>query len=176
MADKRYVRRVLTDDEHVVLQFGYHWLYFMKLRYFLAHIIPLIFALVLGYWFAFEYEWDMQRNMYLALLALTCFYMFIASFIWKVITSDVRIVTNKRLTMKTGFISRETNEIKLSAIEAITIRQNPLQRILRIGTLSVEARGGGEPMKILYVRRPLMTKHTIENVNWSESISSALAS
>jgi len=82
----------------------------------------------------------------------------------------VRIVTSRRIIYKTGFLSRSTNEIKLSAIEAITIDQGILGRMLRVGTLNIIGRGDGNRLRFIAVTRPIRTKHIIENIDWQEPI------
>jgi uncharacterized membrane protein YdbT with pleckstrin-like domain len=50
-------------------------------------------------------------------------------------------VTNKRLVVKSGFIARNTGEIRLEAIESICIDNTILGRIFGYGTLRVTGRG-----------------------------------
>ena len=50
-------------------------------------------------------------------------------------------ITNKRLIIKTGFISRNTFEMNLSKIESINVIQGILGRILGYGTVVIMGTG-----------------------------------
>jgi uncharacterized membrane protein YdbT with pleckstrin-like domain len=50
-------------------------------------------------------------------------------------------ITNKRLIIKTGFISRNTFEMNLSKIESINVNQSILARILGYGTIVIMGTG-----------------------------------
>ena len=50
--------------------------------------------------------------------------------------------TNKRIITKYGVISRNTDEIKIDAIESIDVRQGILGRIFNFGNLVISGRGG----------------------------------
>jgi uncharacterized membrane protein YdbT with pleckstrin-like domain len=51
-------------------------------------------------------------------------------------------VTNKRIIIKTGWISRKTLEMNLAQIENIGVDQGILGRILGYGTIKVSGTGG----------------------------------
>lgn len=51
-------------------------------------------------------------------------------------------VTNKRVIIKTGFISRRTIELNLSKIESVQVEQGILGRILGYGTIVLIGTGG----------------------------------
>jgi membrane protein YdbS with pleckstrin-like domain len=53
-------------------------------------------------------------------------------------------VTNKRVLSKTGFIQRESDETLLSKIEAISVDQGILGRMLGFGTVIITGSGGTE--------------------------------
>jgi len=50
-------------------------------------------------------------------------------------------ITNKRVIIKTGFISRNTFEMNLSKIESINVNQSILARILGYGTIMIMGTG-----------------------------------
>jgi len=50
--------------------------------------------------------------------------------------------TNKRVIIKTGIISRDTDEIRSDRIESIDIKQSILGRIFGFGTIYVTGTGG----------------------------------
>lgn len=63
-------------------------------------------------------------------------------------------ITNKRIMIKTGFISRNTFEMNHSKIESINVIQSILGRLLGYGTIVVMGTGSTrEPFA--YIRDPL---------------------
>jgi len=52
------------------------------------------------------------------------------------------VITNKRIIMKTGFISRKTFEMNLQKIESVNVDQSFWGRLLRFGTVSIIGTGG----------------------------------
>ena len=57
------------------------------------------------------------------------------------VTSDFA-VTNKRVIMKTGWISRQVLELNLHKIESVNVDQSLLGRLLGYGTITVIGTGG----------------------------------
>jgi uncharacterized membrane protein YdbT with pleckstrin-like domain len=53
-------------------------------------------------------------------------------------------ITDKRVLMKTGFVSRNSLEIFLRKLEAINVNQTVTGRILNYGTLVIIGTGGTE--------------------------------
>jgi uncharacterized membrane protein YdbT with pleckstrin-like domain len=68
------------------------------------------------------------------------FTLFIAPLIDKY--TDEFAITNKRVIIKTGLISRRTLEMNLSKIESVNVNQSILGRILGYGTITVIGTGG----------------------------------
>jgi uncharacterized membrane protein YdbT with pleckstrin-like domain len=56
--------------------------------------------------------------------------------------SDEFAITNKRVIIKTGLISRKTFEMNLSKIESVNVDQGILGRILGYGTIGIVGSGG----------------------------------
>lgn len=74
--------------------------------------------------------------------------MFIAAWIrqW----SSEFAVTNKRVIIKVGFISRRTIEINMSKVESVEINQDIFGRLLNYGTIVVIGTGGTkEPFALI---------------------------
>ena len=84
--------------------------------------------------FETTYHWIIFCNLR-ALLTL-----FIAPLIDKY--SDEFAITNRRVIIKTGLISRKTFEMNLSKIESVNVDQGILGRILGYGTISIVGTGG----------------------------------
>lgn len=52
------------------------------------------------------------------------------------------VITNKRVIMKTGLISRKTFEMNLQKIESVNVDQSLWGRLLGFGTVSIVGTGG----------------------------------
>ena len=52
------------------------------------------------------------------------------------------VITNKRIIIKTGFISRKTLEMNLNKIESVNVDQGIWGRILGYGTITIIGTGG----------------------------------
>jgi uncharacterized membrane protein YdbT with pleckstrin-like domain len=68
------------------------------------------------------------------------------------------VITNKRVIMKTGFISRKTFEMNLQKIESVNVDQSLFGRLFGYGTVTVIGTGGsresfGDISKPLIFRR-----------------------
>jgi len=73
-------------------------------------------------------------------------------------------VTNKRVILKTGIISRHTEEMKMLSIETVEIRQGILGRLLDYGTIKVTGRGSSDVL-IETIAAPVHGKRMIENIS-----------
>ena len=56
--------------------------------------------------------------------------------------SDEFVVTNKRVIVKTGLISRKTLEMNLNKIETVNVDQSIIGRMLGYGTIGIVGTGG----------------------------------
>jgi len=73
-------------------------------------------------------------------------------------------ITNKRVIMKRGWISRKTLELNLNKIENLGIEQGLLGRMLNYGTVTVVGTGGTrEAFK--YVAEPLDFRKTVQDLS-----------
>lgn len=162
MADKKYISKVLVDGETLISQFGYHWTRYLTPKYFMAQLVPLTAAVMVG-----GIAYPIFDTHIASLLFGFMAWLLLEWLVWMMITSDVRIVTNKRLILKEGFFSRKTSEIKLSAIEAIEFEQSIIERVLGVACLQITGLGGGSQIKFHHVNRPIATKHMIESIDWA---------
>lgn len=99
---------------------------------------------------AVEYETSYHWIIFFSLRAL--FTLFIAPLIDKL--TDEFAITNKRVIIKTGLISRRTIELNLSKIESVNVDQSILGRILGYGSLQIVGTGGTKEI-FLNIQRPL---------------------
>lgn len=103
----RYTRKVMRTGEEVLAVGTYHWLYSVVAYLFLFLLGPFVAGIII----------------------------FLVMMIRKWTTEIV--ITTDRLIYKTGWISRQTEEIALARMEEISLVQTVLGRILGYGTLRI---------------------------------------
>jgi uncharacterized membrane protein YdbT with pleckstrin-like domain len=52
-------------------------------------------------------------------------------------------ITNQRLTIERGLLSRELHETRLERVQNVNARQSALERLLRVGTVDFDTAAGG---------------------------------
>ena len=73
-------------------------------------------------------------------------------------------VTNKRVILKTGIVSRHSEEMKISSIETVEIEQGILGRLLGFGTVKVTGKGISD-LVFTRINDPMDVKRRIESIN-----------
>jgi len=73
-------------------------------------------------------------------------------------------LTNKRVILKKGIISRRTDEMKLKSIETVEIDQGIFGRIFGFGTVRVTGRGTSS-LDFKNIDDPMRVKREIESVS-----------
>jgi uncharacterized membrane protein YdbT with pleckstrin-like domain len=53
-------------------------------------------------------------------------------------------ITNRRLTIDTGLLSRDMHETRLARVQNVNSRQSVLERMLRVGTVDFDTAAGAE--------------------------------
>lgn len=81
----------------------------------------------------------------------------------KIIT-DVMAITNKRLILKTGLISRNTFELQLSQVETIRVKQSVFGRLLGYGTIVVRGTGSSVD-KVSFISNPIDFRNAFLNAS-----------
>ncbi len=99
------------------------------------------------------------------LLALPTFglTLFIALYEYLRLRFQERGVTNKRVILKQGIISRRTEEMRLKSIETIEIDQGVLGRIFGFGTVKITGKGVSDFL-FKGIDDPLAVKRRIESI------------
>ena len=108
-----YVEKTLAPGEQVVYRARFHWLY----------TLGSVLILLALWW------------------AVIGIYIFIERSIRKATTEIV--VTNHRLVVKTGFISRRTQEVSLEKVEEVKLDQSFWGRVFGFGSLDIRGTGVG---------------------------------
>lgn len=129
-----YIEESLTNDESIHELFKIHWFSYIPV-WFLIIISPFTLGITLLWGI---YEWLKLRNL-------------------------EQGVTTKRVIRKTGIISRKTEEMKISSIETVEIKQGILGRLFGFGNVCVTGRGISDVV-FPKIDDPMHVKRTIESI------------
>jgi uncharacterized membrane protein YdbT with pleckstrin-like domain len=129
-----YIQESLSNGEEVEELFKLHWFSKIPMIIWIILAIPTLgLTLVLALW-----EWLKLRNI-------------------------EQGVTNKRVILKKGIISRNSEEMKISSIETVEIIQGVIGRIFGFGTVKVTGRGISD-LVFKNINDPMDVKRKIESV------------
>lgn len=135
------------------LQPGEEIIYVAKLHYAMFFQPAAYFAI--GLWL---YSFDIKVLYYGGIFLL---FMGVVSLIQRIMIKigSVYAVTNKRVILKTGIISRRAVDLVLAKCEGLHINQSVLGRILGFGTITITT--GGATSSYPYLSNPMFFKREI---------------
>jgi uncharacterized membrane protein YdbT with pleckstrin-like domain len=90
--------------------------------------------------------------------------LFVALYEYLRLKFQERGVTNKRVILKKGIISRKTEEMKLKSIETVEIDQGIFGRLFDFGAVRITGRGVSD-FVFKGINDPMAVKRTIESVS-----------
>src|SRR4030066_89538 len=129
-----YIQESLSHGEEVRGLFKLHWLSKVPMVIWIILAIPTLgITLLLAIW-----EWLRLRSI-------------------------EQGVTNKRVILKRGIISRKSEEMKISSIETVEIIQGVFGRMFGFGTVKVTGRGISDVL-FKNIDDPMSVKRKIESV------------
>lgn len=162
-----YIQESLAKDEHIVRPAFYHWMYvahasvWASILFFFA-IILLIIGAIYSYYPTLpptQFGWALEnlslehylRGFWQAALPFRfgAFGLIMAGLIQFAMAIVVKAtteiaVTNHRLILKHGFISRNVHELRVENIESVEVKQGIIGRIFHYGRLQVYGTGVGD--------------------------------
>lgn len=100
-----------------------------------------------SWWSAF---WPIFWGIFLGIFTIIGFLVMVPA-IFRIMTTEIAI-TDKRIILKTGFISREVLELRLRQVEGITVNRSITGRILGFGDITV--RGYSSIMTVKGIATP----------------------
>jgi len=155
-----YVERVLQPGEQVRLLAAIHWItYVPGLLVLVAALAALVvarsFADLVSWW---QLVWDILA----AALAVIAAVMIFRAWFYRWITEIA--VTDRRVIFKTGFISRNTNEMQMDKIESVEVLQSIPGRIFDYGDLIIKGTGHGLFTRIRAIAAPIEMRNQITGV------------
>jgi len=136
-----YVEQALLEEEKVKYRAKLHWVIYLTAL--AALILSIVFFGLAGALEMTSKKPDVNPT---GFIIVGCFFLVISmvygipAFI-KVKTSEFA-VTDRRVIIKIGLISRRTLEMNVSKIENISIDQNIMGRILNYGSIVISGSGG----------------------------------
>lgn len=137
-----YIDSNLMPNEKVIFRTRPHWVIFSSA---IATAVVVLFALIAGPFTSIG-QWEiLGRRVFVWAVMLgtvgTIFVGFVAYIDY--ISSEFGI-TNKRVLIKLGFISRRSLEVLLPKIESIAVIQSIPGRVLKYGSIIISGTGGSK--------------------------------
>ncbi len=149
-----YIENNLQSGEVIAYRAQIHWAIFIS---------PIVWFLLI---FVFSRQIIIDGNKFYVLMFMISIWAFIYLFIKAIVTkiSAEYALTNKRLIMKRGIISRKSLELILTKCEGISVDQRILGRLLGFGTIIVTT--GGVTNKYAKIANPIEFRNRInEQIN-----------
>jgi uncharacterized membrane protein YdbT with pleckstrin-like domain len=146
-----YIKKSLSADESIIELFKLHWM---------VWIFPTILVLFGLLLVAGSSDVPGQENP-----THIVGYIVLAIAAYKIlgIKTQERGVTSKRVVRKDGIIARKTEEVRLTKIETVEVKQGILERLL--GSGSVVLTGTGSSDLILNgIENPMKVKRSIDSL------------
>ena len=129
-----YIESTLSGDEKVEYKFSYHWIkWVIPVILFIPGFMLFVVPSILG--------------LYLIL---------------RIVFTEQGVTTKKGLK-KVGIISRNTEELLLSKVETVEIKQGVLGRILGFGNVSLTGTGSSS-LVFNTISNPMKVKNNIESL------------
>lgn len=138
-----YIRKVLLPGEEVIYETGLHWLVYGRA------VLTLLIAVALAVASVYARS-DTQPLLQIpaALLALVGVLLFLGAALRRAGTTLA--VTDQRVVLKRGILSRHTIEMNRSKVESVDVDQSFAGRIFGYGTVMLRGTGGSlEPMAMV---------------------------
>lgn len=111
----------------------------------------------------FELHWTAKGRLILGIILIPLVVgIFITIYEWLRLRAIELGVTTHRVVRKTGIVSRETDELRLSAIETVDLSQSMWGRLFGFGDVRVTGRGESN-MLLSRVADPVGVKRSIES-------------
>ena len=117
----------------------------------------------------FRLHWVAKGRLFLGIILIPLIVgIFITIYEWLRLREIELGVTTHRVVRKTGIVSRNTEEVRLSAVETVDLRQSFWGRIFDFGDVRVTGRGESD-LLLDHVADPIGVKRAIETA-YSENV------
>ena len=133
-----YPRRLLGEDEHIVLELHPHW----KALLFPALVLPLVVGIGSFLWFEIP---DHHRfsgfghwAVFVVAVLAVIFWSIVPFLRWR---TTLYVLTNRRLITRSGILSRQGRDMPLTRVNDASFSHGVIDRMLGCGTLVIESAG-----------------------------------
>jgi len=126
-----YVDHTLAPGEKIICSAHYHWFYWVKRA--LAYVV------ILGIGLGIDAISKLPM-VATTIAAVLCVLAFIFALI--LYSYDEMVITNQRVVLKTGIISRDIFEMQIQKVETVLVDQTFAGRIFNYGTIACRGTGG----------------------------------
>jgi membrane protein YdbS with pleckstrin-like domain len=154
---KKFIEESLSKDEEIQSLFEFNWVVKIPMYILASLSFIFLFLIILSVIFSAK-----PQGIGTGLL-LSAFFLGVAIYEYFRLTSLEMGATNKRLIIKTGIISRKTEEMRLAAIETVELNQSVTERLLGMGTVKITG-VGVSILKFHNIDEPMEVKKKIENI------------
>ena len=156
-----YVERSLASDESVLYRAHFNWTFsFFPVLWFAFGAAPTVMYLALQFGSNVPFA-DLAAGWWASLVAFVTGSLILLIHMIHLWTTEI-VVTTFRFVYKTGWISRNTQEVSLSKIEEITLQQSVWGRLFGYGKLVIRGTGVGV-ITLPAIDDPLDVRVKIEN-------------
>ncbi len=156
-----YVEKTLATDEKIIHRANFNWTYsFFPVMWFALGVSALALIAFAQFAGGVAYE-ELQVGWWSAGVAGAAGAMILVNHLIILVTTEI-VVTTYRFVYKRGLISRNTQEVSLSKIEEITLRQSVWGRLLGFGQLVLRGTGVGV-IELPTLDNPIHLRRIIEN-------------
>lgn len=148
-----FSRKLLNDDEDVVLDLHPHWVFFVQ------PVLALAAAVVVG---VLVLRWDASPaavDFALGVLVLGALLWFAVTYARWATTHFV--ITTDRLIYRHGVLAKRGIEIPLERVNTVLFSQSILERVFRSGDLVIESAGEQGMQQFSNVRKPSAVQNEI---------------
>ena len=135
-----YVEKTLGEGERILYRVKFHWLY---------TLIAILSLIILGW---------------IIIGVIIFFYMMIVK--W----TTERVLTDFRFIKKTGWIKRNTEEIRIDRMEEINLDQSIFQRLIDAGNISISGMGISD-IEMKWIDEPLTFQKKLNDLKLKSSLS-----
>ena len=148
-----FARKLLNDDEEVVLDLHPHWIFLAK------PVLALAAAVVIG---VLDYSYDghsWYTDFPAGILVLAAVVWFGFSYArWATINF---VITTDRVIYRSGVVSKHGIEIPLERVNTVFFHQSILERVIGAGDLGIESAGDGGRETFSDIRKPSAVQNEI---------------
>jgi membrane protein YdbS with pleckstrin-like domain len=149
-----FSRKLLNEDEELVLDLHPHWEYFLK------EGAAFVLALALGVYVAFVMDDPPSALEILAAVLVLAALVWVGWTYLKWVTTNF-VITSDRLIYRHGVLSKHGIEIPLERVNTVFFSQTIIERVLGSGDLVIESAGEQGRQSFANVRKPSAVQNEI---------------